>query len=67
MQRARDYLASLESHQLELAQSPQAQLPLVPAADDRDGELRDALEELDPDSMTPLQALNALYELKKLK
>ncbi len=67
VQRARDYLASLESHQLELAQSPQAQLPLVPAADDRDGELRDALEELDPDSMTPLQALNALYELKKLK
>ena len=66
VRRARNYLATLESHQLALTQSPQAQLPLGAAADDTDDELRDALDELDPDSMTPLQALNALYRLKEL-
>ncbi|MDH3865247.1 MAG: DNA mismatch repair protein MutS, partial [Gammaproteobacteria bacterium] len=66
VQRARDYLATLESHQVALTQSPQAQLPLGPAADDEDDGLRDALEELDPDAMTPLQALEALYKLKDL-
>ncbi|NCF23745.1 MAG: DNA mismatch repair protein MutS [Gammaproteobacteria bacterium] len=66
VQRARDYLAALESHQQALTQSPQAQLPLGPAAEPRADELRDALEELDPDSMTPRQALEALYKLKDL-
>jgi DNA mismatch repair protein MutS len=67
VQRARDYLTTLESHQLALTRTPQAQLPLGPATDDRSDELGDALDQLDPDTMTPLQALNALYELKKLK
>ena len=66
VQRARDYLAALESHQQALTQSPQAQLPLGPAEAPRADELRDALEELDPDSMTPRQALEALYKLKDL-
>ena len=66
VRRARGYLATLESQQLESSHSPQAQLPLGPASDDEDDELRDALDALDPDSMTPLQALNELYRLKKL-
>ena len=36
VRRARNYLATLESHQLALTQSPQAQLPLGAAADDID-------------------------------
>ena len=66
VQRARDYLATLESHQLALTQSPQAQLPLGPAAEDTEDELRNALAELEPDAMTPRQALAALYKLKDL-
>ena len=67
VQRARDYLATLESHQAALTRSPQGQLPLGPAEAPTPDPLRDAMETLDPDSMTPLQALNALYELTKLK
>ena len=66
VRRARGYLATLESQQLEATQSPQAQLPLGPANEEEGDELRDALDALDPDSMTPLQALNELYRLKKL-
>ena len=66
VQRARDYLATLESNQLALAQSPQAQLPLGPAAETLVDELRNALDELDPDALTPRQALDALYRLKDL-
>jgi DNA mismatch repair protein MutS len=65
--RARDYLATLEAQQAVLSHSPQAQLPLVRADEPARDTLRDALDELDPDAMTPLQALNALYELKKLE
>ena len=66
VQRARDYLSSLESHQLALAQSPQAQLPLRPAEEPQADAVRDALDELDPDAMTPREALEALYKLKDL-
>jgi DNA mismatch repair protein MutS len=44
----------------------QGQLPFdaeVPQAED---DLRQALDELDPDSMTPREALAALYRLKDL-
>jgi DNA mismatch repair protein MutS len=34
------------------------------AAPEKDG-LREALEELDPDDLTPRQALEALYDLKR--
>ena len=37
------------------------QLQLMPPED----ELRDAIKELDPDTLTPLDALTRLYELKK--
>ena len=66
VQRARDYLATLESHQAALTPSPQAQLPLGPAEESRSDALGEALDELDPDSMTPRQALEALYKLKDL-
>ncbi len=67
VQRAREYLAALETHQPALTQSPQGQLPLGPAEEPQADALRDALDELDPDSMTPRQALDALYELAKLR
>jgi DNA mismatch repair protein MutS len=66
VRRARDYLSSLESHQLALTQSPQAQLPLRPAEEPQADAVRDALDELDPDAMTPREALEALYKLKDL-
>jgi len=66
IRRARAFLATLESLQTAQSKSPQAQLPLGPVADGPGDALRDALDELDPDSMSPLQALNALYALKDL-
>ena len=66
VQRARDYLATLESQQPALSQSPQAQLPLGTAEEPQADALRDAVEELDPDSLTPRDALEALYRLKDL-
>ena len=66
VQRARAYLATLESHQAVLAESPQAQLPLGPAEAPRDDPLRDAVDVLEPDAMTPREALEALYRLKDL-
>ena len=47
VRRARRYLATLESQQLESSHSPQAQLPLGPASDDEDDALRDALAWMD--------------------
>jgi DNA mismatch repair protein MutS len=66
VKRARDFLATLESHQAVLTQSPQAQLPLGPADEPATDALRGALDELDLDAMTPRQALEALYKLKDL-
>jgi DNA mismatch repair protein MutS len=66
VQRARSYLATLESHQAALAQSPQGQLPLGPAEQPATDALREALDELDPDAMSPREALEALYRLKDL-
>ena len=66
VRRARDYLATLESHQLALTRTPQAQLPLGPAEEPETNALREALDELDPDSLTPREALAALYRLKDL-
>jgi len=66
VQRARNYLATLETHQAALAESPQAQLPLGPAEAPRVDPLREAVDELEPDAMTPREALEALYALKDL-
>jgi DNA mismatch repair protein MutS len=62
--RARSYLAELEQQTREHRQPvPQAELDLRPApvADP----LRDALAQMDPDRMSPREALDAIYELKR--
>ena len=66
--RARAYLQALESMREAQQSSPQARLPLSvePPAEDAPDALRDAVDELDPDSMTPREALEALYRLKGL-
>ncbi|WP_183378666.1 MULTISPECIES: DNA mismatch repair protein MutS [unclassified Herbaspirillum] len=77
---ARKHLAALESQsvqatpQFDLFNAPSgtindsdieevAALPLVPASDRA---LSEALAEIDPDALTPRQALDALYRLKQL-
>ena len=64
IRRAKSYLTALESQQRH--DSPQAQLPFSSVPEDAGGELRDALAAIDPDSMSPREALAALYELKKI-
>ena len=73
IRRARTYLVSLESMQAAHVQSPQGLLPLgpspgqaAPETSDEPDALREALEDIDPDGMSPRQALAAIYELKKL-
>ena len=66
IQRARRYLATLESMQAEQRENPQAQLPLEANIGPAGGALKEAIDDLDPDSMTPREALAALYNLKDL-
>jgi DNA mismatch repair protein MutS len=62
---ARRYLSTLESgHAPSRAQAPTPQLGLFDAP--RPSAAEDALRELDPDAMSPRDALDALYRLKKL-
>ena len=72
IRRARRYLAALE------AQAPadgagqrndvQGQLPLMVAEPEpADDALRDALDEIDPDSLTPREALELIYKLKSIE
>lgn len=70
VQRAREVLASLEDGAKTTRSgrkqetSPQVALPLFAPR----SEIEEAVEAIDPDALTPLQALNKLYELKaKLK
>jgi DNA mismatch repair protein MutS len=65
IRRARAYLRSLESQQ---GQSSGGQAGFdfsAPEAPETDSALREVLDALDPDSLTPREALDALYELKK--
>ena len=64
IKRAREYMDTLESQQLLHNESPQAQLPLTAARED--DALRDELADIDPDSLTPRDALEAIYKLKNL-
>lgn len=66
IQRARRYLAELEDGDLHrrAAHSPQQELALAPAPGP--DPLREALAALEPDALSPKQALEALYELRKL-
>ena len=76
VERARAILGELEKTEREkpaasliddlpLFAVPQRRAAAVPAADAPDG-LREALAGLDPDEMTPREALDALYRLKRL-
>jgi DNA mismatch repair protein MutS len=61
IRRAKTYLRTLESSQVAQRDGAQGQLPLTieePAIDDA---LRIAVDNLDPDSMSPREALDALY------
>jgi len=64
IKRARGYMATLESPQFHHSESPQAQLPL--SAPSEANPLREQLAGIDPDSLSPRDALDALYKLKKI-
>ena len=68
--RAREILDTLENHsRVSLTEPPSAQLGLFntspPAPED--AKIMEALDAIDPDSLTPREALDALYRLKALK
>ena len=66
IRRARTYLKTLESQQAAHAHNPQAQLDFSVAEPVDDDPVREAVDALDPDSMSPREALEALYKLKEL-
>ena len=66
IRRAKGYLKTLESQQAGMAQNPQGQLALTVEEPAEDDPLRDAVDALDPDAMSPRDALAALYKLKDL-
>jgi len=68
VRRAKSYLASLEAqrHSNPAQESPQAQLPFSSAAEAEPDQLREALDDIDPDALSPKEALELLYRLKKL-
>jgi DNA mismatch repair protein MutS len=66
IRRAKNYLKTLESQQAEQAKNPQIQLDLSAAAPRENNPICDAVAALDPDSMSPREALEALYRLKNL-
>jgi DNA mismatch repair protein MutS len=64
---ARKYLRELETRSAAAhATHAQQQLLLVPPTEPETSPALDALAEIDPDAMTPKEALDALYKLKKL-
>jgi len=62
--RARAYLSTLESQQRR--DHPQAQLPFSIPAEPAPSPLDEALADIDPDSLSPREALDILYRLKDL-
>ena len=66
IRRARRYLKALESQQSAQANNPQTQLDFSVEEPVTVDPLRDAIAALDPDSLSPREALEALYKLKKL-
>ena len=65
IRRARTYLESLETHQH--LEHPQTQLPFSTPVEPPADELADAVDDIDPDKMTPRDALDALYKLKEIR
>lgn len=68
IQRARKRLRELENAALHHAESqmPQLSLQLEPEPEARNDPLKNALDDIDPDELTPKQALDLLYRLKSL-
>ena len=68
IRRAQSYLATLESMQAAQDSSPQASLPLSMASMTPEPDaVREMLDDIDPDSLTPREALELLYKLKSFK
>ncbi|MCH7637437.1 MAG: DNA mismatch repair protein MutS [Proteobacteria bacterium] len=65
IQRAKSYLESLESMQLAHTDSPQGSLPLtMSSAVTEPDRIRELLDDIDPDTLSPREALELLYKLK---
>ena len=65
IRRARNYLETLESMQSAHADSPQGQLALTMASPNTEPDaLRELLDSVDPDTLSPREALELLYRLK---
>jgi DNA mismatch repair protein MutS len=65
IKRAKIYLKSLEAQRAEQNDNPQASLALE-VIDEEPDVLREALDALNPDELSPREALDALYRLKNL-
>jgi DNA mismatch repair protein MutS len=63
VRRAKSYLATLEAQRH--GNTPQAQLPFSSAPVETHDPLREALDAIDPDTLSPREALELLYKLKK--
>ena len=63
--RAEEILAKLENNKIDYNQLKNAVKVEKVKVDDENKEIIDTLKKLDPLTLTPLQALNLLYELKK--
>ncbi len=66
IRRARRYLESLESTQTSHSHGPQAQLPLTVHTPPSERGFYEMLETVDPDALSPREALEFLYRLKAL-
>jgi DNA mismatch repair protein MutS len=66
IRRAKAYLGTLESMRSAQGDLAQAQLPFGAGEAQADDELRRVLGDIDPDSLSPREALEALYRLKDL-
>jgi DNA mismatch repair protein MutS len=66
IRRARGYLRELEDQQSRAQGTQQQGFDFAVEAPAEGDPVRDAVHEIDPDSMTPREALDALYRLKKL-
>jgi DNA mismatch repair protein MutS len=64
IRRAKSYMATLQAQQS--ADSPQGMLALDVAEEPPANPVLDALDDIDPDEMTPREALEALYTLQTL-
>jgi DNA mismatch repair protein MutS len=64
IRRAKSYMAALEAQQS--SDNPQGTLALAVPEERPASPLQEALDDIDPDSLSPRDALDALYALKKI-